>query len=71
MQNKLTKATLVAALATLPALSQAALPTEATQAFTDVGTAITDSAAAAWPVVAAGIVAVLTFKLVKRFLGKV
>lgn len=53
------------------ASAHAALPTPATTAFTDLGTAIDDVEAAVWPVIGAAIVAFTIIKLVKRGAGKV
>lgn len=57
-------------LALVSSVSIAALPMEATQAFTDIGTAVTDVMAAVWPIAGAVIVAFLTLKLVKRGASK-
>jgi len=64
-----------AATAALPLVivsqAHAALPTEATAAFTSLSTAVSDVVAAAWPIVGAVIVGFVTIKLVKRAAGKV
>ena len=57
----------VSALSLYTSVSYAELDTSASGAFTKVLALIADVAAAAWPVIAAGIVAVVTVKLVKRF----
>lgn len=62
-------ALLVSALVATPAF--AALDTNATSGFTLISTYISDMVAAAWPPVAAVAVAVIGFKLFKRFTGKV
>lgn len=49
----------------------AALPAEATSAFTSLSSAVTDILAAVWPVVAAVVVGFVTIKLFKRGGNKV
>lgn len=69
------KQALLASIATGPAFivshAQAALPTEATAAFTGIGTAITDVLAAVWPLIAAVMIGFITIKLTKRGGNKV
>jgi Phage major coat protein, Gp8. len=48
----------------------AALPAEATAAFSSISTAVTDVGAAAWPIIASVLVLFATIKLVKRATGK-
>lgn len=50
--------------------ANAALPTEATAAFTAAGTAITDAVAAAWVPIGAALAAGMVIKMVKRFMNK-
>lgn len=52
-------------------VAMAALPTEATAAFTSLSGAVTDILAAAWPVIAAVVVGFVTIKLFKRGGNKV
>lgn len=61
-------AVLVAGLASVSA--QAALPTAATTAMTDISTGITDAVDAAWPLIGAALTAGIVIKLVKRFTNK-
>ncbi len=65
------KAAVAGALLVSAAGAHAALPAWATDIGTDVGQAITDSAALVGPLFAAALVAGLIFKLVKRFSNKV
>lgn len=51
-------------------IASAALPAEATAAFTDVTTAVTDVVAAIWPIVALVLVSFITIKLVKKGANK-
>ncbi len=51
-------------------VASAALPTEATTAFTDLGGAVTDTLAAVWPLAAAVMVGFVTLKLVKKGVNK-
>lgn len=48
----------------------AALPTEATAAFTSLSTTVTDVSAAVWPIVASVLVLFVTIKLVKKGANK-
>lgn len=50
--------------------ANAALPTPVTDAFTAVGTAVTDMEAQAWPVVTAVVVAFALITLFKKFANK-
>lgn len=51
--------------------AHAALPTWASSLGTDVGEAISDTAAAVGPLVIASLVAVIIIKLIKRFANKI
>jgi hypothetical protein len=51
-------------------VANAALPTEATAAFTTLSTNVTDVLAATWPVFALSVGGFALFKLVKRGVGK-
>lgn len=64
-----TAATAVSLAVVVPA--QAALPGWAASLGTDVGGAITDTAAAVGPLVIASLVAVIIIKLIKRFANKI
>ncbi len=56
------------AVASLPV--QAALPTEATAAFTSLGTDATDMIAAGWPIVVIVVGGLLVIKLFKKVMSK-
>lgn len=66
---------LVFFLATLSALfcgvASAALPTEATAAFTTLSGAATDVLAAIWPIIGVVLAGFVTIKLVKRGVSKI
>lgn len=64
-----TAATAVSLAVVVPA--HAALPVWASSLTTDVGGAITDTAAAIGPLVVASIVAVVVIKLIKRFSNRI
>ncbi|MCE7534842.1 major coat protein [Aliivibrio fischeri] len=51
--------------------ANAALPTEAADAMTAIGTLITDFIAAGWPIVVSLVVGVIGIKLFKKFSQKV
>lgn len=53
------------------AAANAALPAWASSLATDVGGAITDTAAAVGPLVIASLVAIIIIKLIKRFANKI
>lgn len=67
LKNRKIQSVLALASIAFASNSHAALQSDAAGAFTSITTAIADTASAAWPVIAAGIVAVITVKLVKRF----
>lgn len=67
LNNRKTQSVLVLSLIGLASNSHAALQSDAAAAYTSIGTAITDTSAAAWPIIASAIVAVVVVKLVKRF----
>jgi hypothetical protein len=50
---------------------QAQLPTEATNALTAIGTGVSDTESAVWPIIGAALVAGIVIKLVKRFANKI
>ncbi len=64
-RKNLIRAALVSAAA-LSASAQAALPTEATAAFTSVSGNVTDIVAAVWPILGTVTAAFALFKLFKR-----
>jgi hypothetical protein len=59
------------ALAIVSTLSMAALPAEATTAFTNISGAVTDVLAALWPIVAAVTAGFVMISLFKRGASKV
>lgn len=65
------RAAMAAGLALVGASAHAALPTAATEAFTDLSTAVTDVETAVWPVLGAVIVMFTIMKLVKRGSNKI
>lgn len=56
--------------AALPIFAHAALPTEATAAFTSLGANVTDILGAIWPIVAASVGGFTLIKLFKKGAGK-
>lgn len=61
---------LVVSLGLVAVSANAALPAEATAAFTAAGAAITDAVAAAWVPIGAALAAGMVIKMVKRFMNK-
>lgn len=53
------------------ASAQAALPTEASTAFTTLGTNVADIIAAVWPILAAAVGGFVLFKLFRRGMNKI
>lgn len=64
-------ALVVVALMLAAGAANAALPAEATAAFTGLGTAVSDVLAAVWPIVGAVLAGFVTIKLVKRGASKI
>ena len=67
MQKKI----VAAAVALSPVLAMAALPSEATSAFTALSSNLTDILAAVWPMVATATGAFVLIKLFKRGASKI
>lgn len=65
------QAVLFVLMAMLSGLASAALPAEATAAFTALSSAVTDILALVWPVVSLVVVGFITVKLFKRGGNKV
>lgn len=61
---------LIVSIGLVAVSANAALPTEATAAFTAASTAISDAAAAAWVPIGAALAAGMVIKMVKRFMSK-
>lgn len=61
----------VAASSFVAVQAHAALPAEATTAFTSLSTAATDVLAAVWPIIGAVMAGFITIKLVKRGASKI
>lgn len=61
---------LIVSIGLVAVSANAALPSEATAAFTAAGTAISDAAAAAWVPIGAALAAGMVIKMVKRFMSK-
>ena len=71
MQKKtIASSVVLVGAAALPMFAHAALPTEATAAFTLLGTNLTDILAAIWPIVAASVGGFTLIKLFKKGAGK-
>lgn len=68
--NNSKKIALGSSLSVLGVSAHAALPAEATTAFTDITTAVTDVVAAAWPILALVAVSFITMKLFKKAANK-
>jgi hypothetical protein len=71
IKNKTGKLVTLMAVSSLSAVSSAALPTAASTALTSIGTGITDTETAVWPLIGAALVAGIVIKLVKRFSNKI
>lgn len=61
---------LIVSIGLVAVSANAALPSEATAAFTASGTAISDAVAAAWVPIGAALAAGMVIKMVKRFMSK-
>lgn len=70
IKNRAAHALLLASVM-LAGAAQAALPTEATAAFTTVSTSVTDVFAAVWPIIAAVVGGFVLIKLFKKGAGAI